>query len=320
VVEVTDIDWHAGESRRAIVELTDTAGNSLRLIDYDGAEISIGWRQNHRYRISRCGVQKGGQGFKIDLAPSKKTRIEPLGPGDRTTQLLIIGDTHVGRTTHPHTGKKISPRQAFSTTIEYGIDQNVDAVVHVGDIFHESATSTHADHVDTHVFAPLAAANIPFYYVTRNPSSPAGAELLEQKTGDLVTNLNPGGVSVNSQVRVFGVNHHDNGNIPRNDLSFPNLVPESLSILVLHQTIEQLSGRGSKTVDLERIHRHFGDRFDFILAGHHHDAYRKDWGDIPVMYTGAAEYMSTNDGSDDRVAWLLTIENNSIVCDRYDIP
>jgi hypothetical protein len=56
------------------------------------------------------------------------------------------------------------------------------------------------------------------------------------------------------------------------------------------------------------------------FSGDHHDAYRNHWGDIPVMSTGAAEHMSTNDNPDDRVAWLLTIENNAIVCDRYDIP
>ena len=135
-----------------------------------------------------------------------------------------------------------------------------------------------------------------------------------------MANLDPSGVPVNSQVRIFGLNHHKYGNISRNDLAYPNLVPEPLSILVLHQTIEQLSGHGPDTVDLERINREYGGQFDFILAGHHHDADRIDWGDIPVMYTGAAEHMSTNDDPDDRIAWLLTIENNSIVCDRYDIP
>lgn len=265
-------------------------------------------------------MQKGGHGFAIDLAPSKKTLIEPLGSTDPTTRLLVVGDTHIGRRTHPRTGKKISPRHALATAIQYGIDRDVDAVVHVGDIFHESATSTHTDHVDTHVFGPLADANIPFYYITGNHSSSPGDELLQQRTGSLVTNVGPRGASINSQVRVFGLNHHPDGNIPLSDLAFPNLVPEPLSILILHQTIEQLSGHGPETVDLERINHQFGGQFDFILAGHHHDAYRTDWSDIPVMYTGAAEHMSTNDDPDDRIAWLLTTENNSIVCDRYDIP
>jgi hypothetical protein len=71
VVEVTDVNWNV-ESRRAEVKLIDPAGNELRLIDYDGANISIDWTPGHRYKISRCGVQKGGGGFDVELAPSKK--------------------------------------------------------------------------------------------------------------------------------------------------------------------------------------------------------------------------------------------------------
>jgi hypothetical protein len=59
---------------------------------------------------------------------------------------------------------------------------------------------------------------------------------------------------------------------------------------------------------------------DYIFSGHHHDATYDTWNEIPVQYTGAAEHMSTNDNPIDRVAWLITIENNSVTCDRYDIP
>jgi len=300
------------------VELVDLAGNELRLVDYDGANISIDWTPGHRYKISRCGVQKGGGGFDVELAPSKKTRIEPLGP--QTTHVLVLGDTHVGRTTHPGTDERINPREAFKIAVQYGIDKGVDAVVHVGDIFHESATSSDADYVDTHVFAPLAAADIPFYYVTGNHDANPGTKLLEEWEGSLVTNLDCTGTTLNSHVRLFGINHHANGDLPWRDITFPDTVPESVTILILHQTLEQLSGPGAKAVDLTRIHQRFNEDFDHILSGHHHDATRDTWNKTPVMYTGAAEHMSTNDDPVDRVAWLLTIENNSITCDRYDIP
>lgn len=319
-VEVTAVNWNPRRSRRAEIKLIDAEENQLRLIDFEGAELSVDWKTNHRYRISRCGVQKGGQGFDIDLAPSKKTRIEPLGPANATTQLLVIGDTHVGRTEHPRTDEGIAPRHAFSTAIDHAISQDVDAVIHTGDIFHESATETHADFVDTYVFAQLANANIPFYYVTGNHSSQAGNEVLKQRTGTLATKLDSGGVPINSQVRVFGIDHHDNGDIPQNEVAFPADHSEPFSILVIHQTIEQLSGPSPRTVDLEWLHGQFRGEFDYIIAGHHHDASQTTWQNTPVMYTGAAEHMSTNTDPDDRVAWLLTIDNNAITCDRYDIP
>ncbi len=303
-----------------MVSLVDTAGNPLRLIDYEGAEIPVDWKTKYRYQVSRCKVQKGGGGYDLELAPSKRTRIEPLGSANEYTRILVIGDTHVGRTKHPRTGETINPIDAFSTAVEYGIERRVDAVVHVGDIFHDTATPVQAKLVDLTVFAPLAEADIPFYYVRGNHSASAGDEVLEDRDGPLVFNLDTHGVSVGPGIRLFGIDHYAEGNIPWSRLTFPDSIRESVRILVLHQTLEQISGRGPKSVDLSQVQRRFGNQFDFVVSGHHHDATRIDWESIGVMYTGASERMSTNNDPVDRVAWLLTIESGSVTCEQYDIP
>lgn len=91
-------------------------------------------------------------------------------------------------------------------------------------------------------------------------------------------------------------------------------------ILVLHQTVEQLSEPGLRSVDFDCIYQRFRRRFDFVLAGHHYDAQRDDSGEQPAMYTRAGENMGTNDDSDARVAWLLSIDDQSVMSERYDIP
>ena len=320
VVKVTNVNWDAGKSRRAEVSLLDTAGNTLRLIDYDGAEISIKWKETHWYRVSHCKVQHGGGGFEIELAPSKRTQIEPLGPTEQCIRLLVIGDTHIGRTKHPKTGDDIDPLGALITAVEYGIEQDVDAVTHVGDIFHESATELQALLVDQRAFEPLGEAGIPFYYLRGNHAAPPGDEILADRDGTITFNLNTGGVTIDSTVRLFGINHHTEGNLPWSQITFPTSGDEPVSILLLHQTLLQLSGRKQDSVDLTQIQQRFDGSFDFVASGHHHDATRKTWGDVPVMYTGAAERMSTNKHPTDRVAWLLTAEGRSVFCDRYDIP
>jgi hypothetical protein len=320
VVTVTDANWNAGKGRRAEVSLVDIAGNPLRLVDYEGAEIPIDWKETHRYRVSHCKVQIGGGGFDKELAPSKRTQIEPLGPAKQCTRLLIIGDTHVGRTEHPRTGEKINPLDALITAVEYGIEQDVDAVTHVGDIFHETATDLQALLVDRCVFEPLSEADIPFYYLRGNHTAPPGDEILADRDGTTAFNLNTDGVTINSTVRLFGINHHSEGDLPWSQVTFPASVDEPVSILFLHQTLQQLSGRKPESVDLHQIQRRFDGWFDFVASGHHHDATRKTWRGAPVMYTGAAERMSTNNDPTDRVAWLLTVEEGSVFCDRYDIP
>ncbi|QSG16362.1 metallophosphoesterase family protein [Halapricum desulfuricans] len=314
------MDRNSGKSRQAEVSLVDTAGTPLRLIDYEGAETQVDWKAGYQYQISRCKAQKGGGGYDLELAPSKRTRITPLGPVEECTRILIVGDTHVGRTKHPRTGEKIDPIDAFSTAVAYGIERSVDAVVHVGDIFHDTATPVQALFVDQTVFDPLADAGIPFYYVRGNHQSTAGNELLEDRDGTLASNIDTSGVSVNSTLRLFGINHHPEGDLQYDNLEFPDTVIESTSILVLHQTLAQLTDRGTKSVDLDQIIGQFSNRFDFILCGHHHDATRQDWCGVPVMYTGAVERMSTNTDPTDRVAWLLTVADDSVSCEQYNIP
>lgn len=320
VVGVTDVEWDQKKSRRAYVTLADTDGNRLGFVDYAGADISTDWTVAHRYRISRCHVQDGSEGTDFELAPSKRTQIEPLGPVQDCTRILVVGDTHIGRTSHPKTGEDIDPIGSFSAAVDYGIDQNVDAVVHAGDIFHETATQVGAFFTDGDVFEPLASAEIPFYYVRGNHSAAAGDAILSKRDGTVAVNLDTAGTTVGPSVRLFGIDHHPEGDLPWADLEFPGSVPESVSILVVHQTLEQLSGRGPKSVDLSRIRSRYGGQFDCIVAGHHHDAMHETWRGIPVLYTGAAERMSTNNDSDDRVAWLLTVVNGRVACEQYKIP
>ncbi len=316
IVEVTAVEWESGKSRRAEIDLIDLDNNPLRLIDYEGAEISIDWQSGHRYRISDCNVNAGKRG--IELAPSKRTVIVPLGlPGD-DTHLLLVGDTHLGREKHPKTEEAIDPLEAFTAAIHYGINRGVDAVLHAGDVFHDSASVSQVTLARQHVFDPLDEAGIPLYYVKGNHGTLTGYQLLDDL--EAVVNLGTEGVTVGDNVRIFGINHCPGGPLPWEEIEFPDSFPEQVSILVLHQTVEQLSGPGIDSVDLTEIQQRFNGEFDLIASGHHHDAIVKDWNGIPVMYTGAAERMSKNKNPTDRVVWLVTVVGESLSYEPYQIP
>lgn len=319
-VTVTDVNWDVNKSRRARVEMEDSTGTPLYLVDFEGANISIDWTPDFRYRISRCSVNKGRGGYKVYLETSKKTKIVKLGPVEDTIQLLVIGDTHVGRRTHPDTGEKIDPLGALSTAVKHGIDQDVYAVIHVGDLFHESVTLVQEYFVNQRIFRPLRDAGIPFYYVSGNHESGLENDPLKEAAGNPAINLDTQGMTIGDDVCLYGIDHYEMGNIPWNDLQFPDQMDKSISILVLHQTLRQLSGAGPKSVNLNQIHRRVPKQFDCIISGHHHDAVRKTWNGTTVLYTGAVEKMSTNDDPVDRVAWFLDIVNGDVLIKRYDIP
>lgn len=320
IVEVVSVDWHPGKKRRAEVELRDTAQNSLKLIDYEGAEILANWEKNHQYRISSCNVTARGRGHDIQLAPSKRTVVEPLDSTQQSTQVLVVGDTHIGRTEHPKTKEEIDPLGALIAAAEYSVDQEIDAVVHAGDVFHGNTTRIQALRTRQRVFERLNEAGIPFYYVRGNHESTPGNRLLNDLEGTAVFNLSTTMTAVGTDVQLFGIDHHPEEDFPWGDLVFSKNGCGRVSILVLHQTLRQLSANQAKSIDLSRIQRRFDGTFDFVVSGHHHDATTGSWNGTPVMYTGAAERMSTNKDPTDRVAWLLTVTDKSISYERYDIP
>jgi len=318
IVHVNSVNWDTGKSRRAEVEIEDETGASLLLVDYTGAEQSVTWQRDHYYKITDCNIKAGTAEYPVYLAPSKQTIIEPLGPRNEDTSILIVGDTHIGRTEHPDTGAKIDPIGAFRQAIDYSLYKNVAAVIHVGDIYHESATTSQVETVDDCIFEPLENAGVPFYFIRGNHQTDEGNRQLADRR--LVTNLDTGGVAVDSKVRIFGINHDSGGNIPLASLPVPASVSEPLSILMLHQTLRQLSGPRKGHVDLRDIGGQTGTQFDFIISGHHHDATSKDWNGSTILYTGASEEMSGNPAPIDRVGWLMTITGESATIERYDIP
>jgi predicted phosphodiesterase len=319
VVKVTDVIWDSVKSRRAEVELVDSVGNPFRLVDFDGANITIEWKSNHRYRISKCSVNEGGGGYELELATSKKTEIVPLGPDSSTTELLVVGDTHVGREEHPGTGEVIDPIGAFSSIVDYGLEVGVDAVIHTGDIFHNTVKKEDINLAKKQVFSRLRKASTPFYYVRGNHGTEAGYDLLTEKTNDYISGLDSRGTAVKDDVRLYGIDHHEMGDIPWNNLNFPEALREEVSVLVLHQTLEQLPGSNGQSVDVKRIQSRAPRQFDFIVSGHHHDASCTKLNGSTVMYTGAAECMSKNKDPIDRVAWLIRSVNGYVTCERYDV-
>lgn len=159
---------------------------------------------------------------------------------------------------------------------------------------------------------------VPFYFVRGNHRSDRGDRLLD--TQNVVTTVDTAGVSVESKIRIFGLDHDPEGEISLDVLPAPETVAEPFSILLLHQTLRQLSGEGIHHVDLRELGKGTISQYDYILSGHHHDAACTDWNGTSVLYTGAAENMSTNTAATDRVAWVLSVDGDSTTLERYDIP
>jgi len=308
------IDRNVRSGRRAEVVLEDDAGGRVLFADFVGAETGVDWKQGARYRIMECAVQNNSRGQEATLAPGKQTEIvERTAVGQETT-LLVLGDTHAGRICHPKDKSiEIDTIGAFERAAEIAISSGVDAVVHAGDVFHDTDGPEHLMEVDNRALTPLAEHGIPFYYVTGNHGHEAREWLLSQEHLEQQKQLTAGGVSLNDTVRLCGVDHPDSGGRTLSEYRFPRRPSEPFSMLVIHRTIKQLppNDAGDDLNDIQGP----ATGFDLVVAGHNHDATETLWCGREVFYTGAAAPMSKNSDPTDGVAWLVTTDGTSVQWD-----
>jgi predicted phosphodiesterase len=314
LARVVDIDRRVGKRRHAKLTLTDLENNRLTLIDYEGANLSAKWERDGIYVISNCPIRAGGQGPGPTLEPSKKTSVESL------TVLLVIGDTHIGRASHPGTGEPIDPIGALETAIEEYLGENISAVIHTGDMFHEDVGASDITAFEKHVINPLERTGTPMYYVRGNHGTDRVDDLLTEHAGSVLHHLSMDGVAIGPNVRLFGIDKQSDGNLPRNSLRTADLQPGSVSLLVLHQTITQLSGPGDGHVDLKRLPNRVRTNLEYVIAGHHHDATKAQWRGLTIMYAGSTVELSKNHNADDRVCHLLLIREDGGTSVQLDIP
>lgn len=304
---VVQVDSNVQDGRRAEVVLEDDGGYRVLFVDYAGAETGVDWQRNSRYRFANCRVQCTNRSQHVSLAPSKKTEITEVGPTGHETKLLFIGDTHVGRTRHPkQNGTRIDPVAAFARAAEVAVERDVDAVVHAGDLFHDTDDCGLAAEVDSRVLTPLAEHGIPFYYVTGNHGHDVRDALLDGSHLGRLEQLGADGKSIDGTVRLCGVDHPDSGGRPLSNYRFPRAPDEPFTILVIHRTIKQLPLNDTGT-DLDDISGGPVTGFDLVVAGHNHDSREAEWDGGEGFYTGAAAHMSTNSDPTDGLAWLVTV-------------
>lgn len=327
-VHVESVDWNPGKRRRAIVELGDAIGQPLRLVDYEGANLSVNWEPGRWYRIANCAVKKGGGGFDLELAPSKRTKIEPLNDtGATTTSVFVLGDTHVGyrhRSEKSPGAERVDNRKTFTAALTRAREAGVDAVVHAGDIFDDDPDQSDLDTVYREV-SQTVEQGIPFYFVRGNHDKTTGRKVLAQLTREY-SNCKPLGSEPvhfeDSESLVYGFDH--------TGTTIPEL-PDATSlnercqnIFVMHETPFPIVDEEDEPIykaegpDL-RVYILLADiDIDLVITGHMH---RGSSGfvrglDIPVITTGPTAPINDSRKDNKPSTWMLTLGDGPPSIDR----
>lgn len=183
-------------------------------------------------------------------------------------RLLHTGDTHLGYRQYHLDERRQDFADAFAEVVSAGIQEDVDAVVHAGDLFHTSRPGITPLQTVLTELQRLQDASIPFLLIVGNHERTHDRNWVEllQEIG-LATRLDATGTRV-ADTTIYGLDHVPPGQRDRLDYHFEAAETDS-AILVGHGLFKPF-GHGDWST--QRILAKSPVDFDLMLVGDDHGA------------------------------------------------
>lgn len=207
------------------------------------------------------------------------------------TRVIHTGDTHIGYAQYHSPVRRQDFLDAFGAVIDDAIDDDVDAVIHAGDLFHDRRPEL-TDLMGTiSVLRRLDDAGIPFLAVVGNHESTRGGQWLDlfERLG-LATRLDDEPTVV-GDTAFYGLDH-----VPvsrRDDLDYAFAAHDAdYAALVAHGLFEPF---GYADWDTETVLAESTVDFDAMLLGDNHTPDVAEVADTWVTYPGSTERASASE-------------------------
>jgi DNA repair exonuclease SbcCD nuclease subunit len=223
------------------------------------------------------------------------------------TRVVHTGDTHLGYQQYHSPTRRQDFLDAFERVVDDAIEDDVSAVVHAGDLFHDRRPAL-PDLLGTlSVLRRLANADVPFLAVVGNHESARGGQWLDlfEQLG-LATRLGAEPVVVDD-VAFYGLDHVPTSKradldyaFEPHDADFAALVAHGLFTPFAHADWETEAVLNEATVD-----------FDAVLLGDNHAPGTERVADTPVTYCGSTERVSAAE-RDGRGYNLVSFEDETV--------
>jgi len=199
--------------------------------------------------------------------------------------ILHTADTHIGYQQYHQPERKEDFNDAFKQIVDNAIDQNVDVVVHAGDLFHRSRPSISDLQYVVSQLQRLSTADIPFYMIVGNHDQTREHTwpLFFQTLG-LATYLSDT-PEVNDQIAFYGLDYVEDSLRSQLNYHFKDSGADK-NILVAHGLFEPFEhGKW----DMEEILNKSSIRFDIVLAGDDHTPGTESVDETVITYPGSSE-------------------------------
>ncbi|QCC57819.1 exonuclease SbcCD subunit D [Natrinema thermotolerans] len=212
------------------------------------------------------------------------------------TRVIHTGDTHIGYQQYNSPERRRDFLEAFRSVVEDAVADDVDAVIHAGDLFHDRRPSLVDLQGTVEILRTLSAADIPFLAVVGNHESKRDAQWLDLFADlGLATRLGAEPVVVDD-VAVYGLDF-----VPRSrreDLEYefdPVPAEADHATLVSHGLFEPFA---HADWDTDTVLAASTVDFDAVLLGDNHKPDTAEVRDTWITYCGSTERASASERED----------------------
>ncbi|WP_137289972.1 DNA double-strand break repair protein Mre11 [Natronorubrum halophilum] len=212
------------------------------------------------------------------------------------TRVIHTGDTHIGYQQYNAPERRRDFLEAFRSVVEDAVAEDVDAVIHAGDLFHDRRPGLVDLQGTVEILRTLADAEIPFLAVVGNHEGKRDAQWLDLFADlGLATRLGAEPEIVDD-VAVYGLDFVPRSRREALEYEFAP-VPEAAehATLVSHGLFEPFA---HADWDTERLLEESTVEFDAVLLGDNHKPDTVDVLDTWVTYCGSTERASASERED----------------------
>ena len=229
------------------------------------------------------------------------------------TKILHLSDTHLGNRQYGSDIRKDDFTRAFDAAIDRALDENVDAVVHTGDLFHRRTPSLPIVTACIEILRKLADEDIPFYGIVGNHDRKMDRQWLDliRETGT-ARRLDQTPTMVNDDVALFGIDAVTKPAWHAADFTLEEPSnSDAFRLLGLHQLFEPLVPEFYADHDLTEVLERVDIEIDALALGDYHKTESKIVDGVPAWYAGSTERCAT-DEIEPRTVSLLEIEDGNL--------
>ncbi|ELZ81768.1 metallophosphoesterase [Haloferax elongans ATCC BAA-1513] len=235
------------------------------------------------------------------------------------TRLLHISDTHLGNRQYGSDLRRNDFADSFEKAIEYAVEQDVDAVVHTGDLFDSRDPSLPDLNRCIDTLQRLELAGIPFYGIVGNHERKMDDQYLDliEKTG-AAERLTRHPTQVTDEVTLYGIDAVTKPAWHAEDFQLEAPPEDTFTILCMHQLLDPPVPDIFADHPLSDVLEQVNVDLDALALGDYHETVGTVETGTKVWYAGSTERCA-KDEIEPRTVSLLEIDDGELTRREWEL-